>query len=290
MAFDREASNELGALLQAENVAARDVRALLARGADPNTSVAHGCRALATAISRGSEIPVTAVAKVLLDAGADANPRVQAKHSPLYAACLAATSDIVGTLLERGAKCEPAHLIAAIQTSSEDDKVTLAIMEQLVAAGCPIDTLSDDGIYSPLIWAGLLGRDTFVRFLLDRGVPVDSTNTRGETALMYASGNTSPRKVFILPETKERIRSVRLLLERGADPKASSKRGLTPLRCATNTGNAAILRLLKAATEAQQPTRSKRSAAVDGRTAAWEHIELNLRACELYEKNIKEAA
>ncbi len=67
--------------------------------------------------------------------------------------------------------------------------------------------------------------------LLDRGVPPDVRNERGDTLLMLASYHGHQA-------------ATRLLLGRGADPERANDRGQTPLQGAAFKGDAAIAALL----------------------------------------------
>ncbi|MEV0360842.1 ankyrin repeat domain-containing protein [Nocardia sp. NPDC050697] len=68
---------------------------------------------------------------------------------------------------------------------------------------------------------------------LDAGVPVDLTNSRGDTLVMLAAYHGHAE-------------AVRVLLERGADPDRANDRGQTPLAGAVFKGEAEVVRVLVA--------------------------------------------
>lgn len=67
--------------------------------------------------------------------------------------------------------------------------------------------------------------------LVDAGLPVDLTNSKGDTLLLLAAYHDSPR-------------TVEALLSRGADPSRTNDRGQTPLAAAVFRRSAASVRAL----------------------------------------------
>lgn len=82
-----------------------------------------------------------------------------------------------------------------------------------------------------LVTSTMLGQEAEVRAMLDAGMPVDSKNREGDTALLTAAGYRQPGLV-------------RLLLDRGADPNLTGRTGRTALAEAAWDGEVGIMRML----------------------------------------------
>ncbi len=109
----------------------------------------------------------------------------------------------------------------------------VARLEKLLKSGANPNVPDPRGGATPLMYAAAVGSPEAMRLLLDNGATVNSPNSAGATALMWAV--TEPEKV-------------RLLLARGADVKAASQRGRTALLLAARSdGSAAVVRMLMAA-------------------------------------------
>lgn len=168
----------------------RTVRALIARGANPNAAGPDGSTPLMAAMQYG-ELPVL---RVLLGAGADPN-RPVASSTVLCAAIVhgaitpEAADDLVVLLLRHGAdpnlRCQQgrAPLSHAIMRHA-DFRVGV-----LIAAGARVNDADDDG--TPLIVsAARYGPSPIVRRLLDAGADVNAKTRWGWTALAAATNTT----------------------------------------------------------------------------------------------------
>jgi len=176
--------------------AARITEFLLAAGADVDAEAdvyGGGCTALGLVATStppreaGVQIPIL---DVLLNHGAQTeHPDLAGKGGDAIYACLAnGCPEAAQYLIERGARF---GIIGAAGVGRLD------VVEQL------IDTAVPERREMALRYAAGYGHAAIVRFLLDRGVPVDAHHGHGETALFYA----------IL---SDRVEIVRLLVERGA--------------------------------------------------------------------------
>ncbi|NKE09667.1 MULTISPECIES: ankyrin repeat domain-containing protein [Kocuria] len=108
------------------------------------------------------------------------------------------------------------------------------------------------------------GRTQYLASAVDQGVPVNLTNSKGDTLLNLASYHEHPE-------------TVAALLERGADTERVSDMGFTALICAVFRGNQAITQMLLEA-GARQDTGHHHAQAVArefGRTAVLELLEAN---------------
>jgi ankyrin repeat protein len=77
------------------------VRVLLARGANPNLAARNAMKV--AAIHAASAAGSLAIARLLVDAGADVNAVQQAGFTPLHAAAMSGRADLARLFLERGA-------------------------------------------------------------------------------------------------------------------------------------------------------------------------------------------
>ncbi len=167
----------------------RVIVAALEAGADPNArSAAIGAQGAETPLHRAvrghGDGNFEKIAKILIDAGADTNARNAAKDTPLHAA-----------MYER------------------EDRVIV-----LINLGLDPNVL-DDSAQPLFIKAILLNMMELAQLLLTNGVPVDTRDLRGQTALLVA--------------TREgRISAVKFLLEHGADPNAADVKHYTAKRVA----------------------------------------------------------
>ncbi len=151
--------------------AARDgdvqaVRALLARGVDPNAATGDGMTALHWAAERNQP----RVARVLLEAGAtvDSGTRIGA-YTPLHLASRRGNSEMVRALLDAGADV---HAKTA-----------------------------NSGVTALHLAAGAVDGAASVRALLDRGADPDAVEaTFGQTPLMFAAGANRVESVRALLE------------------------------------------------------------------------------------------
>ena len=170
------------------------MRALLARGADPNAATAAGGRsALMLAVRNGN---LNAI-RVLLASGADANRRADSE-TPLCA-CIGdsfgQTENMALLLLAKGAdpnlKCAQGNspLRKALSYRGED---TVAI---LLTAGARVDDVTEYG-ETLLIDAARYGPSRNVELLLKRGASVNAKDRFGTTALMVAINTTIARRLI----------------------------------------------------------------------------------------------
>jgi ankyrin repeat protein len=109
------------------------------------------------------------------------------------------------------------------------------------------------------------GHTRTVRMLLDNKARIDTRDSMGRTALMYASSGPNPETVQLLLERKAdpnlsdnaekftslmfaaaegQVRVVEILLAHGADPTKKDADGETALDFARQNGHTAVIRLL----------------------------------------------
>jgi ankyrin repeat protein len=174
------------------------MRALIARGADPNAVAADGKTPLIAAVTVVGGENLSAI-RVLLASGAD--PNLRADLTTALCEAIAHPSsppidkdDMVVLLLRHGAdpnlRCRLGHppLDGAIMRHS-DTQVAL-----LIGAGARVNDLDADG--TPLIVkAAIYGPRSIVQRMLDAGADINARGRRGETALN--SARNPPMATFL---------------------------------------------------------------------------------------------
>ncbi len=146
---------------------AAPARALLGRGADPNGTSREGWTCLSLACSRGDD----ALARVLLDAGAEPNDNDSLYHSmePVDDTC-------TRLLLEHGAEVNGTNSLAHALDFDRIDRVRLLL-----------DHGADPNEVPNLHHAVIRGRTPeFIRLLVERGADVGLRDRSGRTAYQQA--------------------------------------------------------------------------------------------------------
>jgi ankyrin repeat protein len=171
---------------------------LLERGADVNAAPGSYGTALAAAVSQGWDDLVA----VLLEAGAEVDARDDRGGRPLHNAVSSGNRDLAGLLLKAGAKLEES------------------------APG-----------YTPLMYAAMGDDAEMVRLLVKAGARPDSP----------AKGEYGGRNPLLIAAENGRAEALKALLELKANPNARTSEGETALDLAQAAGHAEIVTLLKAA-------------------------------------------
>ncbi|KAL6894722.1 hypothetical protein GGI43DRAFT_424618 [Trichoderma evansii] len=201
-------------------------RLLINKGADINARNKLGETPLLLALEKGYE----AAARLLIDKGADINARNKYKDTPLLWALENSHEAVVRLLINKGAdinasdKYKNTPLLWALDNGNE------AMARLLIDKGADINASNEYGI-TPLLWALEKGHEVVVRLLIDKGADINARNKLGETPLLWASKNGHEAVV-------------RLLIDKGADINASNEYGTTPLLLASWKGYEAVARLL----------------------------------------------
>ena len=179
------------------------------------------------------------IALLLLEHGADGENGGKACQTGLYIASSHGYTEIVRTLMDRGAnisaqcddrdddrerrvKWTPLHV------ASKKGRVEIARM--LLENGADVN-YQGDRCRTPLNIASRCGHADLVRLLLDHGADLSALDKRGQSALHKVSFNGH-------------VAIVKLLLERGANVDIPSRRGWTPLLFAARGGHLEIVRML----------------------------------------------
>ncbi|QMW26206.1 hypothetical protein G4B84_001451 [Aspergillus flavus NRRL3357] len=226
-----------------------------------------------------------AIARLLIDNGADVNLSGSNGRTPLSLAAERRNDNIIKMLLEKGAAVEAKDntgrtpLSWAAESSRNENSIRI-----LLERGAEIESKDDAG-RTPLSWAaGRCKPDAYdfydtsimgdpgisdgendmniIKMLLQAGANVESKDINGRTPLSWAAQGSSKKiPIRVLPKKQEEglvnlgtytstrmIRDItELLLEAGADLNAKDHHGRTPLRWATDCGNEKVVKLLESA-------------------------------------------
>ncbi|KAI8624929.1 hypothetical protein F5Y19DRAFT_452367 [Xylariaceae sp. FL1651] len=235
------ATSDHDALRQAlQKVAARGklsiVRLLIQHGADVNPKRDAEVPALVKAAEAGN----VAVVSELLAYKADPNARNRLGQSALFSAAVKGHDKVVEALLNGGAdvnaKDKEGRSALLFLASEKPGKArwTTATLSLLRNNGADLE-VRDQIDRTALLWAATNSNVELAKFLLENGANVAAANNRGRTALHLAAESN---------DKEHREDMVRLLLSHGADPGATSDGGWTPLHNAAQSGHLSVVALL----------------------------------------------
>jgi ankyrin repeat protein len=220
---------------------------LLEHNADVNVSnYGHGSTPLMLAAECGD----TAVVKALINKGGDINAKNKKGVAALYPATVKGYTEIVQALLDAGATTDSyASGVTALYEAAQQGYD--AIVRLLIAKDANIDARATETGWTPLMIAVAEGHSTTANILLAAGAKVNSVNSYGRSALMFAAwygnaeitGNLLVKgaDVNLVPTDKEGMTAliaatvkgykeiVSMLLKAGADPNIRDKEGKTAL-------------------------------------------------------------
>ena len=164
---------------------AREVRQLLRRGVDANTTDAGGQSVLHLA-SRDGTIEV---AQVLVTAGAEIDRRNKNGETPIMLAALGGHRSMVEFLLSKEAQINQPGWTALLYAATSGH---ISIVKILIENHAYIDSSPSNGL-TPLMMATRGGHIDTVKLLLDEGADASLKNDLGETAYDWAmrGGNTN---------------------------------------------------------------------------------------------------
>jgi ankyrin repeat protein len=227
---DVNATSQLGRtpliVAAAANQSADVVRLLLARGATVNAADSTGI----TALNAAANVDNREVAELLLARGADPHTvaKIPQSATPLMGAAINGNALLVRALLEK--------------------KVDVAAASTPLGLPVKQGTIRFGGV-TALHLAITGGNADVVETLLKAGAPVNVTDTRGMTPLVWAVATDRPN-----------LRTVQLLLARGADASIRTADGENAIDWARKFNNPPVLQALRtspaASTAAQVPSPS----------------------------------
>ena len=177
------------------------IRALLANGADPNSTQPDGMTALHWAAHRDD----LQSARMLVDAGADVRRANRYGVTPLSLACLNGNGAIVELLLDAGADADATLRggETALMTAARTGRI--GPVRALLGRGAAVDARDAVGRQTALMWAAAEGHADVVRALVAAGADVDLRLPSGFTPLLFAA-------------REGHIEALEALLDAGADP------------------------------------------------------------------------
>eukprot|EP00037_Helgoeca_nana_P010518 m.92832 g.92832 ORF g.92832 m.92832 type:complete len:462 (-) comp20251_c1_seq2:4031-5416(-) len=180
----------------------------------------------ATALFLAAQEGHSALALLLIDAGAQIDLPDEDGISPLYIACYQGHQEVVDTLLKAGADPNKLGLDGTSPTFIAAQEGYAGIVRSLALAGAKIDQLDHEGT-APLLMASQEGRVAAVSVLLALGAKANTMTPRGVRPLHSASQNGH-------------LRIVQLLLAYGGDPSLTTQSGAPAVKLATDFGHAEV--------------------------------------------------
>lgn len=204
------------------------VKSLIALGTDVNARDSEGRTPLLLAAHNGH----LAVAKVLVDGGADINaecncPNVEEepRWSPLVAAIRKDRKEIVDFLLAKNAEVNRKSGAGDTPLIAAAGQANVEMVQKLLGKGADVNATDQNG-WTPLMEAAISSRSTAVdvmAILVEKGANVNGKDNDCGTALMFA----------VLEMEAD---NVQYLITHGADVNARDKAGKTALIVAAEKG------------------------------------------------------
>ena len=162
-----------------------DVKALLARGMDPDSVDKNGDPAIVVAARAGS----AATLDVLLATKLNVNARNRYGDTALMMAAIGGRLDLVKKLRARGAEVNQKGWTALIYAAAGGHD---AIVTYLLSEGADINAVSPN-LTTALMMAAREGRLSTLDLLIARGADVNHRNDAGASALDWAKRSNEPK-------------------------------------------------------------------------------------------------
>ncbi len=197
----------------------------IAEGADPNQELSH-------ALDAGDAVR----AAWLLRHGADANHANLLGEPPLHQAIRNQEPDLVGLLLDAGARLEARDASGWTALELAVSYADVGVVQALLDKGANVRRANPTG-FTPVMFAVARDDLAILEAVLARGAEVNHANQAGVTALMLAAA-----------AGREAV--AKRLLAAGADPSARNREGKTAADLAQARGDTALARRLA---EARRP-------------------------------------
>ncbi|EKV07769.1 Ankyrin 2,3/unc44, putative [Penicillium digitatum PHI26] len=176
-----------------------------------------------------------AVARVLIERGANLESMNDLKQTPLQVACESDSVEVARCLIESGAdldvRCRRGRSLLHLASSTGSKAIEL-----LVEKGVNLEVKDENG-ETPLHLACWFGRVKTAAVLLDQGADIEARSSNGSTPLLRGLlWELSVRRDLGLASVTA------LLLERGANPGQGNNSNITPLHCVTSKIDARLFK------------------------------------------------
>jgi uncharacterized protein len=165
--------------------------------------------------------------KLLVDLGTNVNTGDRG-HSPLWFACRNGNREMTELLLNNGANLKLSGTVLYIASLRGRTEIVRFLLDR----GLDVNTTDSSG-YTALMAACQERKSDVVQLLLERGADVNAvTRDGGATALFYACD-------------RDDVAAAKMLLEKGADPDLKPRFGGSPMLSAMRRDNTELIQLLK---------------------------------------------
>ncbi|KAM3510890.1 hypothetical protein MY11210_005493 [Beauveria gryllotalpidicola] len=160
-------------------------RLLIDKGADVNDDDKDLSTPLLRASLRGHE----AVARLLIDKGADVNASDKDRSTPLLRALVRGHEAVAGLLIDKGADVNASDKDGWTPLIRASEKGYEAVAGLLLEKRAKIEAIDHGCGQTSLLWAAARGHEAVVKLLLDKGADVKATDKHGRTPLLLAAAN-----------------------------------------------------------------------------------------------------
>ncbi len=221
------------------------VAALLDAGHPADTPIGEGA-GRRTPLQEAAWSGRTAIARLLLERGADPNAPPAVYGTALHAAAARGWDDVVAALLEKGARVDERDERGGRALHSAASNGNRDMAQILIKWGARVEE-SEPG-YTPLMYAAMGDDAEMIRLLAKAGARVD----------VAAKGEYGGDNPLLLAAQNGRVEAVRALVELKANLNVRTQQGETALDLARAAGHEEIVTILKAAGAREQaPARRK---------------------------------
>src|SRR6266542_2212430 len=151
----------------------------------PNARLLSAARSSDPAAVQRALAEGAAIARTLIEAGADVNQPALNGVTPLMAAAFGGHVEIASMLIERGAHVDAVDRLSKNAMTYAAGEGRTDVVRVLLARGVDPNRVYANDL-TALMWAAGYGRATTVKVLLEAGARADLRDNRGKTALDIA--------------------------------------------------------------------------------------------------------